>query len=36
MLSAQTKVVHMELSICLSFQLSHSLGSYMVGTTTGF
>jgi hypothetical protein len=26
----------MELSICLSFQLSRSLEGYMVGTTVGF
>jgi hypothetical protein len=26
----------MELSICLSFQLKHSLGDYTVGTTIGF
>jgi hypothetical protein len=34
--SLQNKAVHMELSLCLSFQLRHSLGGYMVGTTTGF
>jgi hypothetical protein len=26
----------MELSLCLSFELSRCLGDYMVGTTTGF
>jgi hypothetical protein len=26
----------MKLCLRLSFQLSHSLGGYMVGTTTGF
>jgi hypothetical protein len=29
---AQNKVVHMELSIRLSFQVSHSLRDYTVGT----
>jgi hypothetical protein len=35
-LSAQTKIVHMELNLRLSFQLSHSLGGYMVGSTMRF
>jgi hypothetical protein len=34
--SSQNKAVHMELSLRLSFQLSHSLGGYMVGTTVRF
>jgi hypothetical protein len=34
--SAQNKVVHMELSLGLSFQLRCSLGGYTVGTTMGF
>jgi hypothetical protein len=34
--SAQTKAVHMELSLSLSFQLSRSLEGYTVGTTMGF
>jgi hypothetical protein len=34
--SAQNKVVHMEFSFHLSFQLSRSLGGYTVRTTTGF
>jgi hypothetical protein len=34
--SEQNKAVHMELSICLSFQLSRSVRGYMVGTTAGF
>jgi hypothetical protein len=33
--SAQNKVVHMELSLRLSFQLRRSLKGYTVGTTTG-
>jgi hypothetical protein len=28
--------VHMELNLCLSFYLKHSLGGYSVDTTTGF
>jgi hypothetical protein len=28
--------LHMELSLCLSFYLRHSLGGYTVGTTAGF
>jgi hypothetical protein len=35
-LSAKTRIVHMELSLHLSFQLSCSLRGYMVGTTAGF
>jgi hypothetical protein len=34
--SAQNKVVHIELSLHLSFQLSHSLEGYMVGIIVGF
>jgi hypothetical protein len=34
--STQNKVVHMELSLRLSFYLRHSLGGYMVGTAIGF
>jgi hypothetical protein len=34
--SVQNNVVHMELSLHLSFQLSRSLGGYTVGTTEGF
>jgi hypothetical protein len=34
--SMQNKAAHMELSLRLSFQISHSLGGYMVGTTMGF
>jgi hypothetical protein len=32
----QIKAVHTELSLRLSFQLSHCHGGYMVGTTAGF
>jgi hypothetical protein len=32
----QNKVAHMELSLCLSFQLICSLEGYTVGTTMGF
>jgi hypothetical protein len=35
-LSTQNKAVHMEISLCLSFYLKHSLGGYMVGTATWF
>jgi hypothetical protein len=35
-LSAQNKVVHMKLSLRLSFYLRHSLGGYTVATTVGF
>jgi hypothetical protein len=35
-LPAQTKAVHMELRLRLSFHLSHSLRGYTVGTTTVF
>jgi hypothetical protein len=35
-LSAQKQVVHIELSLRLSFYLRRSLGGYLVGTTTGF
>jgi hypothetical protein len=34
--SVQNKVVHMEPSLCVSFQLRRSLGGYTVGTTVGF
>jgi hypothetical protein len=34
--SAQKKVVHMKLSLCLSFYLRHSLMGYMVANTVGF
>jgi hypothetical protein len=34
--SVQIKAVHMDLSFRLSFQLSRSLGGYIVGTTMGF
>jgi hypothetical protein len=34
--STQNKAIHMELSLCLSFYLKHSLGGYTVGTTAGF
>jgi hypothetical protein len=34
--SAQNKVVHIELSLHLSFQLSHSLEGYTVGIIVGF
>jgi hypothetical protein len=36
MSSVQNKVVHMELSIRLSFQLRRSLEGYTVGTIVGF
>jgi hypothetical protein len=35
-LSAQNIAVHMQLSLCLSFQLIRSLGGYTLGTTVGF
>jgi hypothetical protein len=35
-LSAQIYTTHMELSLCLSFQLRRSLRGYTVGTTAGF
>jgi hypothetical protein len=34
--SVQNKVVHMQLSLLLSFYMKRRLGSYMVSTTTGF
>jgi hypothetical protein len=34
--SAQNKAVHLGLSLHLSFQLSHSLGGYTMGTIMGF
>jgi hypothetical protein len=34
--SVQNKVVHMEVSLCLSFYLRCSLGGYTVVTTMGF
>jgi hypothetical protein len=34
--SAKTKIIHMELSLRLSFQLSRSLGVYTVGTNVEF
>jgi hypothetical protein len=34
--SVQNKAVHMELSLCLSFHLRHSLRGYTVDITTGF
>jgi hypothetical protein len=34
--SAQNKVVHMKLSLCVSLQLSLNLGGYTMGTTTIF
>jgi hypothetical protein len=34
--SAQNKAVHMELSLCLSFSLRHSVGVDTAGTTMGF
>jgi hypothetical protein len=34
--SAKAKIVHMKLSLRLSFQLSRSLKVYTVGTTAGF
>jgi hypothetical protein len=36
MSATQIKAVHMEFSLCLSFQLSRNLGGYMVGTTVRF
>jgi hypothetical protein len=32
----KSKALHMKLSLRLSFQLSHNLGGYLVGTTAGF
>jgi hypothetical protein len=34
--SVQNKVVHIELSFCLSFHLRRSLRGYIVATTIGF
>jgi hypothetical protein len=34
--SVQNLLVHMELSLRLSFYLSHSIGGYTVGITSGF
>jgi hypothetical protein len=34
--STQNKIVHMELSLCLSIQLRCTLMGYTVGTTMGF
>jgi hypothetical protein len=33
---AQNNAVHMELSLCLTFELRHSIGGYTAGTTVGF
>jgi hypothetical protein len=34
--SASNQIEHIELSLCLSFYLRHSIVSYMAGTTVGY